>query len=388
MKRLLPAILALSLLLTGCGWLDGSYYRVTPHQQHSTGNDSQVEVVENYLQLRTALENMVSAGEESRVISVTKFRQEQLTDSMDMAVRYIKSNYPIGAYAVDEITYEVGTIGGALAVAVEIRYLHGKSEIRRIHRVENMEQVQSLIADALTEYDTSLVMLVEEYQSADMHQLVDDFAAENPSVVMETPEVTLQTYPDTGYKRVMELKFSYQSSRDNLRTMREVVQRVFRSAALYVSHDAQDGQKLSQLYSFLMERFESYQLKTSITPSYSLLNHGVGDSAAFAEVYAEMCTWVDVECLVVVGTRNGEPWCWNIVQEDGYYYHVDLLACQARGGYRSLTDDQMTDYVWDYSAYPACTGRPIIEEPEETTEPVGETTVPEETSPPENKLKK
>ena len=384
MKRLLPAILALSLLLTGCGWLDGSYYRVTPHQQHSTGNDSQVEVVENYLQLRTALENMVSAGEESRVISVTKFRQEQLTDSMDMAVRYIKSNYPIGAYAVDEITYEVGTIGGALAVAVEIRYLHGKSEIRRIHRVENMEQVQSLIADALTEYDTSLVMLVEEYQSADIHQLVDDFAAENPSVVMETPEVTLQTYPDTGYKRVMELKFSYQSSRDNLRTMREVVQRVFRSAALYVSHDAQDGQKLSQLYSFLMERFESYQLKTSITPSYSLLNHGVGDSAAFAEVYAEMCTWVDVECLVVVGTRNGEPWCWNIVQEDGYYYHVDLLACQARGGYRSLTDDQMTDYVWDYSAYPACTGRPIIEEPEETTEPVGETTVPEETSPPEN----
>ena len=382
MKRLLPLILVFCLLLTGCGWLDGTYHRVTPHQQHSIGNESQVEVAENYLQLRTALENMVSAGEERHVISVAGFGQEQLGDSMDMAVRYVKTNYPIGAYAVDEITYEVGTIGGTVAVAVEVSYLHGKSEIQKILRVEDMEQTRALIEEALTEYDTSLVMFIDGYQAADIHQLVDDFAAKNPSVVMETPEVTVQTYPDVGFKRVMELKFSYQSSRDSLRTMRDQVQRVFRSAALYVSHDASDAQKLSQLYAFLMERFEGYQIKTSITPSYSLLNHGVGDSAAFAEVYAEMCARANVECLVVIGTRDGEPWYWNIVQDEGYYYHVDLLDCQTRGGFRTLTDDQMADYVWDYSAYPACTGKPIVEVPEETTAPTGDTSEPQETGEP------
>ena len=87
MKRLLPLIMAVSLLFTGCGWLDGSYYKVTPHQQHSAGNESQVEVAENYLQLRKALEDMVDAGEETRVITVSGIRQEQLGDSMDMAVR-------------------------------------------------------------------------------------------------------------------------------------------------------------------------------------------------------------------------------------------------------------------------------------------------------------
>lgn len=383
MKRLVPVILAFCLLFTGCGWLDGVYYRVTPHQQHSAGKDSQVEVAENYLQLRTALENMVSAGEESRVISVTGFQQEQLGDSMDLAVRYVKSTYPIGAYAVEEISYEVGDIGGAAAVAVEITYLHGKSEIQRIRRTENMEQTKALIEEALTEYTPNLVMLIDKYQPADIQQMVDDFAADNPSVVMETPEVTVQTHPDAGYKRVLELKFTYQSNRDSLRAMRSVVQRVFDSAALYVSHDARDSQKLSQLYAFLMERFDNYQIKTSITPAYSLLNHGVGDSGAFAEVYAEMCERTGVECLVVVGTRDGDPWCWNIVQDEGYYYHVDLLACQAKGSYRSLTDGQMGDYVWDYSAYPACTGKPEVEQPEETTVPSQETTAPEETTEPE-----
>ena len=376
MKRIVSVVLVVCLFLTGCSWLDGSYHSVTPHQQQSSGNDSQIEVAENYLQLRTALENMVTAGEESGVISAAGFRQEQLGDSMEMAVRHIKNSYPIGAYAVEEIHYEVGTIGGTPAVAVEISYIHGKSEIRKIRRAENMEQVRELIAAALTEYDTNLLVYIQDYVPADIPQMVEDYAEANPSVVMETPEVTAQIYPEAGRERVLELKFTYQSSRDSLRSMRELVQRVFVSASLYVSHDAQDARKLAQLYAFLMERFDNYQIKTSITPAYSLLNHGVGDSAAFAAVYAEMCRRAGVECQVVVGTRSGEPWCWNLVLEDGYYYHVDLLACQDWGGFRCMTDEQMEDYVWDYSAYPVCTGRAAVNQPEETTAPMEET-IPE-----------
>ena len=81
MKRLAAITLAVCLLFTGCGWMSGSYHSVTPHRQHSGGNDSQVVIAENYLQLRTALENMVSSGTESSVISVAKFHQDQLQDS-------------------------------------------------------------------------------------------------------------------------------------------------------------------------------------------------------------------------------------------------------------------------------------------------------------------
>lgn len=371
MKRFVLCLLAVCLLLSGCTWMDGSYVSVTPHRQQSTGVETKVVVAENYLQLRTALEDMVSSGTESSVISVADFREDQLENSMEMAVRYVKATFPIGAYAVEKIEYELGTSGGVSAVAVQVTYLHSLAEIQRIRKVGDMDQAKDQIRDALTSYDTSLVMLVDDYKSMDLQQLVEDFAAENPSAVMETPEITEQTYPNAGKRRVLELKFTYQSSRDTLRSMQEQVQRVFDSAALYVSHDAADSQKFAQLYAFLMERFSEYQIKTSITPAYSLLNHGVGDSRAFAVVYAQMCRETGLDCQSVVGTRNGEPWCWNIVRDDGYYYHVDLLACQEQGGYRELTDSEMENYVWDYSAYPECTGAPPApptEVPAETEE--------------------
>lgn len=369
MKRLSILILAVCLLLTGCGWLDGSYYSVTPHRQHGSTGESEIVTAGNYLQLRMALEEMVSAGVESSVISVEGFRQEQFSDSMALAVRYVKNSYPIGAYAVEEITYEEGTIGGDPAVAVTITYRHARDEIQSIRPVADMEEARALIGSALTQYEAGLVLLIGDYTPTDIHQLVDDYVADNPGNVMETPELTTQLYPNTGRERVLELKFSYQSSRDSLRSMQELVQRIFNSAALYVSHDAEDAQKLSQLYSFLMERFNTYQIKTSITPAYSLLNHGVGDSNAFAVVYAEMCQRAGVECHVVVGTRGGEPWCWNIVKDGEYYYHVDLLECQYWGSYQVWTDPQMTNYVWDYSAYPACTGKPAVTEPVNTEAP-------------------
>ena len=388
MQRLAAMLLCLCLMLSGCSWLDGEYHSVTPYQQHGGNNDTNTETAKNYLQLRTALENMVSAGTESSIITVAEFQQEQLELSMNMAVRYVKNSFPIGAYALEEITYEVGTVGGATAVAVEIRYRHERSEIQRIQKIDTMDQAHALIQSAVSGCDASLVMLVDNYEPTDVQQLVDDYADANPSIVMETPEVTEQMYPESGRERVWVLRFSYQTSREDLRAMQVQVKRIFDSAALYVSQDAEDSQKLSQLYAFLMERFDQYQLKTSITPAYSLLNHGVGDSNAFAQVYAEMCARADIECHVVVGTRNGEPWTWNIVLDDGYYYHVDLLDSLNRGNYHSMTDDAMANYVWDYSSYPACTGRPpvIVTPPvTEETEPTDQTTAPteDETTPPE-----
>ena len=148
--------------------------------------------------------------------------------------------------------------------------------------------------------------------------------------------------------------------------MQSQVKPVFDSAALYVCGEGSENQKFSQLYAFLMERFD-YKVETSITPSYSLLRHGVGDSRAFATVYAAMCRAAGLECIVVTGTRSGEPWSWNIICEDGYYWHVDLLHSNEGGRFRKVLDADMEGYVWDYSAYPLCDNAPVMDEtvPEE-----------------------
>ena len=184
----------------------------------------------------------------------------------------------------------------------------------------------------------------------DFGQLVHDFGQENPNVLIEIPQVTVSVYPQEGTERVVDLRFAYQTGRDTLHTMRDYVEPVFASAALYVSSEESENIKFARLYTFLKER-NDYQVKTSVVPAYSLLRHGVGDSKAFAMVYAAMCREAELDCSMVNGTRNGEPWFWNMICVDGAYYHVDVLGF---GGFSQLTDAQMGGYVWDYSAYPEC----------------------------------
>ena len=66
--------------------------------------------------------------------------------------------------------------------------------------------------------------------------------------------------------------------------------------------------------------------------------------------------------MTVTGTRDGEPWTWNILLDGEEYRHVDLLRCSESGKYREQTDEEMDGYVWDYSAYPVCGGTPAAPE--------------------------
>ncbi|MBO4939154.1 MAG: transglutaminase domain-containing protein [Oscillospiraceae bacterium] len=349
-RRIICLAAALCLVFSGCSWLDGNYVSVKPHQTQLTDVQSGTVSAADYAELLAALTRMVDSGTESAVISVAEYDQNSVESGMTTAVRYLQKMYPIGAYAIEKIDYEIGSGGGKPAVSVNISYIHGRSEIRKIQKAIDMAAAEAKIADALEKCDSGVVILVEQYTDTDIPQFVDDYATLHPDMIMETPQVAVGMYPDAGACRVLELSFTYQTSRDALRLMQTQVQPYFASAQLYVSGDGADAQKYAQLYAFLMERYD-YKFQTSITPAYSLLCHGVGDCEAFAAVYAAMCSQAGLECRVVSGTKLGNPWYWNMVCDEGAYYHVDLIQCNAEGRFRVMQEDAMTGYVWDYSAY-------------------------------------
>lgn len=351
MKRFAVLLTVMCLLFCGCGLMDGEYLSVTPHELASTSGQSISQSASNYQQLQAVLEAMVSAGAESTVISVAKFDQNLLDTSVKAAANYIQKGHPLGSWAVEKVEYELGTGGGQPVVSVHISYIHGRSQIRQIQKVRNMEGAESIIKEALKDCADGVVIQVDEYKKTDILQLIEDYAGENPNTMMETPAVSVGVYPDErAGQRVMELKFTYQTNRDSLRLMQNQVQRVFSSAELYINSDGTDSQKYSQLYTFLMERYD-YTIETSITPSYSLLVHGVGDSEAFATVYRAMCRQAGLECQVISGTKNGEPWYWNLILVEEQWLHVDLLEASAQGEFLGYEGDLMQGYVWDYSAY-------------------------------------
>lgn len=365
--RLLPLAL-LCLMLTGCGWLKGSYVSVKAHQEAHVADTPQTLVANEYTDLVNALSQMIASAETSSVISVASYPADAVQIGMKTAIRHVTQCDPIGAYAVEKIDYELGTQGGAPAVAITISYRHTAAQILGIQRLEDMDAARSAVTAAVKNYESEVVLLVQDYVSDDFPQLVRSYAQENPNAVMEIPQVTVAIHGNTQ-ERVIELSFAYQTNRDALRQMQSQVKPVFDAAALYVSGDGTEHRKFTQLYSFLMERFP-YVVETSITPAYSLLCHGVGDSRAFALVYAYMCREAGLECLSVTGTYSGEPRTWNILSDGDRYYHLDLLRCYEEGEFREMTDDEMTGYVWDYSAYPACPAPTSTPAPEESSTPV------------------
>ena len=350
-RRILALGLCAALLLSGCSWMSGSYLSVKPHRQHGATIQNEALSASNYQQLRQTLEDLINAGIESAVITVAEYPADQLEKGATTAVHYVRDLLPLGAYAVNDIHYEVGTVGGLPAISVSISYIHGRSEIQKVQRVIGMDEAKSVISGVLDQCSESVVLNIDRYKDTDLVQFVEDYALENPNLVMEVPQVAVGIYPDSGSRRVVELKFTYQTSRDVLRHMQTQVQRVFVSSTLYINSDSEPGQKFSQLYTFLAERFP-YQYETSITPAYSLLSHGVGDSRAFAIVYAAMCRRAGLECQVVSGTRDGQAWFWNLIRDGDLYYHVDLIQCRGIGSFQKLTAEQMQGYVWDYSAFP------------------------------------
>ncbi len=350
MKRIFSICAVLLIFLTGCDFgAENERLYVEPYHGIQQKGKNEVVQVETYLQMREALLAEIESGANRLLVSVSSFQNASAAYYVETAVAYILENTPIGAYAVNDISYEIGTNQGTDVIAFQIDYLRGKGEIMQIKQAEDMRAGWNYIKTALSECEPSVVFRVENYTSTDISQLVTNFGNENPDVVMEQPNVRASVYPNNGEERIVEVQFTYQNSRDDLRNMQKQVETVFTSAELYVQQTAQK-ESYAQIYSFLMERNE-YTLKTSITPAYSLLHHGVGDSRAFANVYGAMCHRVGLNCQTISGTKNGQPWFWNVVSYGRNYYHVDLLACREQGKFQMLADEDMAGYVWDYSAF-------------------------------------
>ena len=348
--RILLLCSAICVLLCGCNfWLEDSYVSVKPYHVQNANKENEVISADSYMGIREALEAIVEDCVQSAVIAVPKLDEKTVDYYMVAATNYVKNSSAIGAYAVDQISYEIGTNAGERAISVNITYNFNRIEILRLGRVADTDAVVKEVEAALQQYDSDVTLYVYNYSDADFVQIVQDYVDKNPHLCMELPQVAAAVYPETGKERVVVLSFTYRNSREVLRSMQSNVQEVFSQvkAEGETVHD-----KYASLYAFLMDKHE-YTVETSLTPSYSLLRYGVGDSKAFATIFAAMCAMEELDCSVVSGTRNGEAWYWNIIAEGKNVYFVDLLRCKEEGAFRMMEEEQMSGYVWDYSAFPA-----------------------------------
>lgn len=356
LKCLIPALLGI-LLLTGCSsLLESRYISVKPHTELGTAEeDKNVLTAENYLSLKNAILSLVEDSVEEGVIRVSDYSGD-LEEELQEAIEEVSTQDPLGSYAVEEMHGECSLIVSYYEIRIETEFRRTAEQIQSVQRVASIGILEEQLQKAMQNGDPSLTVRLSYYNGEDIAEMARSYYRENPSVVMEMPQMTVNVYPrDGGYVRILEMLFTYEHTAEELKMFRDSVETSARAAGEYVRYRDTETDKLQLLYTYLQERF-AYAEGTSSTPVYSFLCEGVASSEGAARSLQIICDEMDLECYTVEGTLNGEPWVWNIVCVDGVYCHADLQHALMNGSdsLTLYTDDAMTAYEWDRESFPAC----------------------------------
>ena len=328
-------------------------------------------IVNNGDELKDTLLMLVNEGVEEATLT-TDVYDGDVEEDFDRAVRSIKNDYLAESYMVDTIQREIVSAGSYSRIDLEIEYLHEKSEVPL--RAYTMDELQRRMKEALSDSEDTLTMRVFDYEDLDFSRIAKEYAENNLTAVIAEPEfVSRKTFPREGSERIVELRFSYPKEHNDLISRKQFVDYMIASSVDSVSGLASGLERARQLYA-LQIGGHSYSEESGSTPAFDLFVDRKGDSRVFSAVYQAMCAKSEVNCHLVHGTKDGEPYDWNILELDSGVWHVDVNADAQSGAaeLRLMTDDEMEGYVWDKRAYPACVGLYAPVEPPKNEEPPAE----------------
>lgn len=354
MKRIAALVLLLSVL-TGCTRLSaGEYLSIQPHEEAAPQTEqTNAVVVEDYLGLRTAVKDFVRAGQTEGIIRVNSYEGDVESDLTEVVYEVSKTD-PFGAYAVEYMTHECVRIVSYYEIRIHTTFRRSLQELEAVEIIVSRKQLETRLERAMEQGEELLLLQMNDYQDQDLAAMIQTYCLEHPDVVVETPAVEVQMYPQSGRQRILEVRLSYSLPRETLLERRTAVRETVDGAAEYIRYREKPLDKAQLLYTYLITRF-SYTEQETVTPVYSALCEGTADPLGLAQGWKLICDKAGVECYVVQGLRNGQPYTWNIFSLGGEYRHADLAQCVLeRGGLILRTDKNMGEYHWDTSLYPAC----------------------------------
>ena len=354
MKRLVCAIFIL-LLLTGCaGLTQDSYVSVQPHKERfvQKSNDDAVEA-EDYAGLRAAILGFVEKGQTEGVIRVTSYDGDVETDVAQAAYEVSKQE-PIGAYAVDYMTHECVRVVSYYEIRIHTTFRRTREEMEQVEFAASTIQLENRVHQALEDCETGIVLRMDSYWEQDVAAMVDEYCMKNPASVIEKPQITVATYPDSGAARILEIGFDCVLTPEERLSRKAATRESLDGAAEYIRYRQTERDKITLLYTYLTGRF-SYEPGQTETPLYAALCEGVADPVGLTQAWQLICDKAGVKCHTVYGAKHGEPYCWNVVSADGVYRHLDLMeSILNRGQLALLTDSEMTEYSWEPGNFPEC----------------------------------
>lgn len=367
MKRRAVCIwLALCLGLSGCSsMLDRQYVSVAPHSATPAADgDPSVLRVERYQELVNALVYLISAGKESGTVRLY-MDSNAVEQSLEDACLEVVQKDPLGAYAVDFITYSLTPSVSCYQADLQIAYRRTAEQIDSIVSATGVTAIRGALKTALSQFSQEVVLRISYFAEDEdyIRRLMTQAFYSEPARAMDLPDAAVYIYPDSGRQRIVEVQLSYHLSQAEMEKRCAALEDKVKEMAALLLPQTGDRQ--------LLDAAEQILAQGGVLPenghtAYQALLAGGADSSGLALAMALLCQELDLPCQVVWGERDGEPHFWNVVQTETGYQHLDLtIGSMGEESFRSDQEQESMGYSWDSNQVPPCAlreGRAPVEE--------------------------
>ena len=364
MKRRLTALLLLAaaaLSLCGCGRIfDAEYVVETSFEPVvNAAPEADDTTAASFDDLADVLRDMVAEGDAGRVIRFDAAYAGDVSADLASACWQIRTQDALCAYCVENISYELSKIVNHYEALLSVQYSKTAEALESIVRLPYAADAGELLREAMEKGERSLVLLIERssYTAEALEDYILQIYHENPIVSPQEPQLSVNMTSGADTQRLYVIDFDYGLPETERAARCEAMAALELFPNMDVSGLSEAERALIACCALIVRsRYTEDSGKDSV---YDALIGREANDHGLSLAYVEYCRRLDLSCELVHGQNGGEPYCWNIVQIDGEYYHVDTAACSRLGvaaGF--LLDDESAwgVYRWDYFAYPHCTG--------------------------------
>ncbi len=210
MKKILwPLLLAAALLLSGCSpILNREYSVLQPHSfTYYEGNNRSVLRAENYQDVVNDLLVLIGAGaKEGTIWLYTGEEPLDAAETAENACREVKEETPLGAYAVDYLSYTVDdTPRNYTEIRLTVGYRRSAEQVSSMIHATSIAALYDLLTAAVSNGAEELVVQVSYFdqQQKEVEDIVERVRQEKkPGSGEKWP---IYFYPDGGNAGIIEI---------------------------------------------------------------------------------------------------------------------------------------------------------------------------------------
>ena len=355
-RRLLCAVLSLSLLLTGCAsLLERDYVSITPHNANLTAEgDPSVLRAESYQELVNALIFFINLGTESGSIRLYLDAEDVEADVEAACLEVIQED-PLGAYAVEHIKYTIDSVVTYYEADIQITYRRTREQVASIVSATGTTAIRSELEHTLERFDPEQVLRISYFDGDETYirTIFQEAYYATPASALDLPEIDVTLYPETGRQRIVEILLTYHLEPQELERRREQLLLLSEELTAPLLFLNEEQQLLSAAETILSSCVYDPQGGST---AYHALVEGQSDSLGLALAAVLLCGQLDREAKVVSGSLDGHPHFWTVVSTESGWRHLDLSRSGEDGVLlQSDLDLESMGYSWNREAVPACT---------------------------------